>query len=50
MTGWIRQKIWRERKVIGDVAGSEVGNGLGFICNYSLHHPGWGDQCALFYI
>ena len=28
MTGWVRQKIWRERKVIDDVAGSEVGNSL----------------------
>ena len=30
MTGWIRQKIWRERKVIGDVAGSEVDRSTSF--------------------
>lgn len=37
MTGWVKQKIWRERKVIDDVAGSEAGEiGLDV---FFLHRP-----------
>lgn len=37
MTGWVRQKIWRERKVVGDVLGSEAGEME--LDVLFLHHP-----------